>query len=182
MRTGAGGEVPAPLRGKESVIFGNLEDICHFHRYCTTHSALPPNLALRSAAMTATARFLAFVPLPWPIKKLLNSKKIELSFFLCATLLNLGLNSLFLASIFHFWPHHSFSSFRFATLASFFSPFSSHSAALASILGLFSSSSVSWPPFSVLLVSFPLLRLVSFANYDFGSCEQEYLPEGAGEV
>jgi hypothetical protein len=33
MRTGAGGEVPAPLRGKESVIFGNLEDICHFHRY-----------------------------------------------------------------------------------------------------------------------------------------------------
>jgi hypothetical protein len=33
MRTGSGGEVPPPLRGKESVIFGNIEDICHFHRY-----------------------------------------------------------------------------------------------------------------------------------------------------
>jgi len=32
MRTGVGGEVPASLRGKEAAIFGNLEDICSFHR------------------------------------------------------------------------------------------------------------------------------------------------------
>ena len=32
MRTGAGGEVPVSLRGKEAAIFGNLEDICSFHR------------------------------------------------------------------------------------------------------------------------------------------------------
>ena len=25
-------DVPTALKGKESVIFGNLEDICHFHR------------------------------------------------------------------------------------------------------------------------------------------------------
>ena len=25
-------DVPAALKGKEHVIFGNLEDICHFHR------------------------------------------------------------------------------------------------------------------------------------------------------
>ena len=35
MRTGcAGGEVPGPLRGKEELIFGNLEDIFSFHKDC----------------------------------------------------------------------------------------------------------------------------------------------------
>ena len=32
MRNGSGGEVPGPLRGKEAIIFGNLEDICSFHK------------------------------------------------------------------------------------------------------------------------------------------------------
>ncbi len=45
-------------------------------------------------------------------------------FFLFASLLDLGLNFLFLASIFRFWPHNTFCSLRSATLASFFSPLS----------------------------------------------------------
>ncbi len=50
MRTGAGGEVPTPLRGKESVIFGNLQDISNFHR----SASAPCNNKLLPAVLVPT--------------------------------------------------------------------------------------------------------------------------------